>query len=99
MNQDHKTKVIAQLDPFWQLDIDKRIAEAYKDYTDLSSIMIGYYSVAEISTVGGGSGTGSEITGGALTGSISTMEISTGFSNLFCSKTVWRLDVSNLERA
>ena len=49
MNQDQKTKVSAQLEPFWQLDIDKRIAEVYKDYTDLSSIVISYYTVAEVS--------------------------------------------------
>lgn len=49
MNQEQKLRVIEQLEPFWQLDIDKRIAEVYKDYTDLSSIMVGYYSVAEIS--------------------------------------------------
>ena len=50
MNQEQKTKVIALLEPFWQLDIDKRIAETYKDYTDLSSIVVGYYTVAELST-------------------------------------------------
>ena len=49
MNQEQKQKVLAQLDPFWKLDIDKRIAEVYKDYTDLSSIVISYYTVAELS--------------------------------------------------
>jgi hypothetical protein len=49
MNQEQKQRVVEQLEPFWQLDIDKRIAEVYKDYTDLSSIMVSYYSVAEIS--------------------------------------------------
>ena len=49
MNQEQKTKVIAQLEPFWKLDIDKRIAEIYKDYTDLSSVVISYYTVAELS--------------------------------------------------
>ncbi|MBI4947298.1 MAG: hypothetical protein HY840_12965 [Bacteroidetes bacterium] len=49
MNQEQKQKVIAQLDPFWKLDIDKRIAEVYKDYQDLSSIVISYYTVAELS--------------------------------------------------
>lgn len=50
MNQEQKTKVVSQLQPFWELDIDKRIAEAYKDYTDLSSVVISYYTVAELST-------------------------------------------------
>jgi hypothetical protein len=49
MNQEQKQKVLAQLDPFWKLDIDKRIAEVYKDYTDLSSIAVGYYTVSELS--------------------------------------------------
>lgn len=49
MNQEQKQRVVEQLGPFWQLDIDKRIAEVYKDYTDLSSIMVSYYSVAEVS--------------------------------------------------
>ena len=49
MNQEQKQKVVAQLEPFWQLDIDKRIAEVYKDYTDLSSVIVSYYTVAEIS--------------------------------------------------
>jgi len=50
MNQEQKTKVISQLQPFWELDIDKRIAETYKDYTDLSSVIISYYTVTELST-------------------------------------------------
>lgn len=50
MNQEHKTKVLSQLQPFWDLDIDKRIAETYKDYTDLSSVVISYYTVTELST-------------------------------------------------
>ena len=49
MNQEQKQRVIAQLEPFRKLDIDKRIAEAYKDYTDLSSISVGYYTVNELS--------------------------------------------------
>jgi hypothetical protein len=49
MNQEQKQRVLAQLDPFWKLDIDKRIAEVYKDYTDLSSIAVGYYTVSELS--------------------------------------------------
>jgi hypothetical protein len=49
MNQEQKQKVAAQLEPFWKLDIDKRIAEVYKDYTDLSSIVISYYTVSELS--------------------------------------------------
>lgn len=49
MNQDQKQRVLAQLDPFWKLDIDKRIAEVYKDYTDLSSIAVGYYTIIELS--------------------------------------------------
>ncbi len=50
MNQEQKTKVVSQLQPFWDLDIDKRIAESYKDYTDLSSVVISYYTVTELST-------------------------------------------------
>ena len=50
MNQEQKTKVISQLQPFWELDIDKRVAETYKDYTDLSSVIISYYTVTELST-------------------------------------------------
>lgn len=49
MNQEQKQRVLAQLDPFWKLDIDKRIAKVYKDYTDLSSIAVGYYTVSELS--------------------------------------------------
>jgi hypothetical protein len=49
MNQEQKQRVLAQLDPFWKLDIDKRIAEVYKNYTDLSSIAVGYYTVSELS--------------------------------------------------
>lgn len=48
MNQEQKQRVLAQLEPFWKLDIDKRIAEVYKDYTDLSSIAVGYYTVSEL---------------------------------------------------
>lgn len=49
MNQEQKKRIVEQLESFWQLDIDKRIAEVYKDYTDLSSVLVSYYSVAEIS--------------------------------------------------
>ncbi len=49
MNQEQKQRVLVQLEPFWKLDIDKRIAEVYKDYTDLSSIAVGYYTVSELS--------------------------------------------------
>jgi transposase-like protein len=49
MNQEQKQRVLAQLDPFWKVDIDKRIADVYKDYTDLSSIAVGYYTVSELS--------------------------------------------------
>ncbi|MBS1782699.1 MAG: hypothetical protein JSS78_06515 [Bacteroidetes bacterium] len=49
MNQEQKQRVLSQLDPFWKLDIDKRIAEVYKDYTDLSSMAVGYYTVSELS--------------------------------------------------
>jgi hypothetical protein len=47
MNQEQKQKVIAHLEPFWQLKVEERIAEVYKDYQDLSSVYIGYYSVEE----------------------------------------------------
>jgi len=49
MNQEQKQRVLAQLDPFLKLDIDKRIAEVYKDNTDLSIISVGYYTVSELS--------------------------------------------------
>jgi len=49
MNHEQKQRVIAQLEPFHKLNIDKRIAEAYRDYTDLSSISVGYYTVNELS--------------------------------------------------
>lgn len=49
MNQEQKQKVLAQLELFWKWDIDKRIAEVYNGYTDLSSIAIGYYTVSELS--------------------------------------------------
>jgi hypothetical protein len=29
MNQEQKSRVLAQLEPFWKLEIDKRIAEVY----------------------------------------------------------------------
>jgi hypothetical protein len=48
MNQEQKQRVSAQLEPFWRLDIDKRIAEVFKDYSDLSSF-VGYFTVSEIS--------------------------------------------------
>lgn len=49
MTQDQKARIVLLLEPFWQLDIDKRIAETYKDYTDLSSTIVGYYSLSQIS--------------------------------------------------
>ena len=50
MTQEQKTNVVALLQPFWDLDIDKRLAETYKDHTDLSSVQVGYYNVSELST-------------------------------------------------
>jgi hypothetical protein len=47
MNSEHKQIIILQLDEFWKLDLDKRLAEVYKDYQDLTTIYIGYYSVTE----------------------------------------------------
>lgn len=47
MTSEHKISILPQLDEFWELDIDKRIAEVYKDYQDLTTIYIGYYSVID----------------------------------------------------
>jgi len=47
MTSEHKINILPQLNEFWNLDIDKRIAEVYKDYQDLTTIYIGYYSVIE----------------------------------------------------
>lgn len=47
MNQEQKQKVVSHLDPFWQLNVEEKLAEAYKDYQDLSSVFIGYYSVEQ----------------------------------------------------
>lgn len=47
MTQEHKQSILPQLEEFWKLDIDKRIAEVYKDYQDLTTVYIGYYSVTE----------------------------------------------------
>lgn len=49
MTSEHKTSILSQLDEFWKLDIDKRMAEVYIDYQDLTTIYIGYYSVTEFS--------------------------------------------------
>ncbi|MEO6168498.1 MAG: hypothetical protein ABIO98_13345, partial [Chitinophagales bacterium] len=48
-NQSNKDQVIALLQPFWDLDIDKRIADAYKDSPDLEIVVVGHYTVSEIS--------------------------------------------------
>jgi len=45
MTLEHKQSILPQLDEFWKLDIDKRVAEVYKDYQDLKTVYIGYYSV------------------------------------------------------
>lgn len=47
MNQEQKQKVISHLEPFWQLNVEEKLAETYKDYQDLSSVFIGYYSVEQ----------------------------------------------------
>lgn len=47
MTPEHKQSILPQLEEFWKLEIDKRIAEVYKDYQDLSTVYIGYYSVTE----------------------------------------------------
>jgi hypothetical protein len=49
MNQEQKQRVLSLIEPFRKLDIDKRIAESFKDYQDLSSISVGYYNVKELS--------------------------------------------------
>jgi hypothetical protein len=47
MTPEHKQSILPQLDEFWKLDLDKRVAETYKDYQDLTTVYIGYYSVTE----------------------------------------------------
>lgn len=47
MNQEQKQKVVSHLEPFWQLNVEEKLAEVYKDYQDFSSVYIGYYSVDE----------------------------------------------------
>lgn len=47
MNQEQKQKVVSHLEPFWQLNVEQKLAEVYKDYQDFSSVFIGYYSVDE----------------------------------------------------
>ncbi|HEV8515194.1 MAG TPA: hypothetical protein VGQ59_18055 [Cyclobacteriaceae bacterium] len=47
MNQEQKQKVLNHLEPFWQLNVEQKLAEAYKDYQDFSSVFIGYYTVDE----------------------------------------------------
>lgn len=47
MNQEQKQKVVVHLEPFWQLNVEEKLAEVYKDYQDFSSVFIGYYSVDE----------------------------------------------------
>jgi hypothetical protein len=47
MTPEHKQNIIPLLDDFWKLDVDKRIAEVSKDYQDLTTVYIGYYSVLE----------------------------------------------------
>jgi hypothetical protein len=49
MTPEHKQSIIPLLDDFWKLEVEKRIAEIYKDYQDLTSVYIGYYSVLEFS--------------------------------------------------
>jgi len=47
MTPEHKHSILPQIDEFLKLDIDKRIVEVYKDYQDLTTVYIGYYSVTE----------------------------------------------------
>lgn len=49
MTTEHKQSLLPQLEEFWKLGIDKRVAEKYnaQDYQDLTTVYIGYYSVAE----------------------------------------------------
>ncbi|MCZ2476082.1 hypothetical protein G9H61_11530 [Aquirufa ecclesiirivi] len=47
MTPEHKQSILPQLDEFWKLEIDNRVAEVYKDYQDLTTVYIGYYSVTE----------------------------------------------------
>ncbi len=49
MNQDQKQRILTQLEPFWKLDIDKRLAEAFKEHTDLASVTIGNFTASELS--------------------------------------------------
>jgi hypothetical protein len=47
MTPEHKQNIIPLLDEFWKLEVEKIIAEVYKDYQDLTSVYIGYYTVLE----------------------------------------------------
>ncbi|RTY89540.1 hypothetical protein EKL32_22655 [Flavobacterium sp. GSN2] len=50
MTPEHKQSILPQIEEFWKLDIDKRVAETYKDFQDfqdLTTVYIGYYSVTE----------------------------------------------------
>lgn len=49
MTSEHKQSILPLLDDFWKLEVEKRIVEFYKDYQDLTTIYIGYYSVLEFS--------------------------------------------------
>jgi len=47
MNIEQKQRLVNQFEQFWDLDLDKRVAETHKDFQDLSTVYIGYYTVLE----------------------------------------------------
>jgi hypothetical protein len=49
MTPEHKQNILPLFDEFWKLNIDSKIADTYKDYQDLNTVYIGYYSVTEFS--------------------------------------------------
>lgn len=49
MNQDQKNRVSTQLVRYRELNLNKRIAEVYKDQNNLSEVFLGYYFATEFS--------------------------------------------------
>ncbi len=47
MTPEHRQSLVPLLESYKNLELEKKVAEAYKDYQDLTSIFIGYYSVLE----------------------------------------------------
>lgn len=45
MNQEQKNRIASEIKRFKDFELDKQIAETYKDYQDLSSTLIGQFSI------------------------------------------------------